>query len=55
MTNQKKTPASSECIRCLKCMTQACEFNAISLDLAGLTLSGGPTLPEKPSPRTFAP
>ena len=50
-----ETPASSECIRCLKCMTEACEFNAISLDLAGLTLSGGPTLPEKPSPRTFAP
>ena len=50
-----ETPESSECIRCLRCLTQACEFNAISLDLAGLTLSGGPTLPEKNSPRTTAP
>jgi len=30
---------SSECIYCLRCMTEACKFDAISIQLAGLPLS----------------
>ena len=33
-----ETPGSSECINCLKCMTEACSFNAISIDVAGYGL-----------------
>ncbi|WP_319548995.1 4Fe-4S binding protein [Desulfogranum marinum] len=33
-----ETPNSGECINCLKCMNEACSFNAISLDLAGYTM-----------------
>ncbi len=33
-----ETPNSGECIRCLKCSSQACSFNAISLDLGGYVL-----------------
>ena len=47
-----ETPASRECIGCLRCMTRACQHNAISLDLAGLVLSPGPAPSVKPSPRT---
>jgi polyferredoxin len=30
---------SNECIYCLRCMTEACRFNAISIQIAGLPLS----------------
>lgn len=32
------TPNSSECIRCLRCCTEACRFDALSLDMAGYTV-----------------
>ena len=33
-----ETPDSGECISCLKCMTQACNFGAISVEVAGYSL-----------------
>ncbi|WP_028585728.1 4Fe-4S binding protein [Desulfogranum mediterraneum] len=36
-----ETPNSPECINCLKCMHEACSFNAISVDLAGCRLHPG--------------
>jgi len=33
-----ETPNSNECISCMRCMTQGCRFDAISLDIAGYTL-----------------
>ncbi|HBI14802.1 MAG TPA: (4Fe-4S)-binding protein [Desulfobulbaceae bacterium] len=33
-----ETPHSRECISCLKCMTQACNFGAISVEVAGYSL-----------------
>lgn len=33
-----ETPNSGECINCLKCMHEACSFNAISIDLAGYAM-----------------
>jgi polyferredoxin len=33
-----ETSNSGECIRCLKCRTQACHFNAISLEIGGYVL-----------------
>lgn len=34
-----ETPDSGECISCLKCMSQACAYGAISLDIAGYSLT----------------
>jgi len=34
-----ETPNNRECINCLKCMSEACTFNAISVDVAGYPLS----------------
>lgn len=34
-----ETPDSGECISCLKCMTQACKFDAISLEIAGYSFA----------------
>jgi len=31
-----ESPENAECISCLKCMDQACKFEAISLEIAGL-------------------
>ena len=42
-----ETPHSPECISCLKCMTQACNYGAISVEVAGYPL-GDDTLPAKP-------
>ncbi len=33
-----ETPGSSECINCLRCMSQACSFGALSLEVAGFPL-----------------
>ncbi|MFZ5799168.1 MAG: 4Fe-4S binding protein [Desulfobulbus sp.] len=33
-----ETPHSPECISCLRCMTQACNFGAISVEVAGYSL-----------------
>lgn len=33
-----ETPDSPECISCLKCMTKACQYDAISIDVAGYSL-----------------
>jgi len=37
--NFNETPDSGECISCLKCMTQACKFDAISLEMAGYSFA----------------
>ncbi len=39
-----ETPSSGECIRCLKCSSQACHFNAISLEIGGYALASKPSL-----------
>lgn len=44
--NFNETPYSSECISCLKCMTQACNYGAISVEVAGYSLRDD-TLPVK--------
>jgi polyferredoxin len=31
-----ESPEDAECISCLKCMNQACKFDAISLEIAGI-------------------
>lgn len=36
--NFNETPYSPECISCLKCMTQACTYGAISVEVAGYSL-----------------
>ena len=33
-----EAPEDAECISCLKCMTEACKFDAISLEIAGLAV-----------------
>ena len=33
-----ETPDSSECISCMKCMTKACTYGAISVEIAGYSL-----------------
>ncbi len=33
-----ETPDSGECISCMKCMTQACKYDAISLEIGGYSL-----------------
>ncbi len=43
-----ETPNSGECIRCLRCSTEACHFNAISLELAGYGLCTDPSPIDKP-------
>ncbi|MDH3393718.1 MAG: 4Fe-4S binding protein [Desulfobulbaceae bacterium] len=35
-----ESPDDSECIACLACMNQACKFDAITLELCGLPLTG---------------
>ena len=35
-----ESPEDTECISCLKCMHQACKFNAIALEVAGLPIGG---------------
>lgn len=42
-----ETPDSGECISCMKCMSQACKFDAISLDIAGYSFSRDIVRPEK--------
>ena len=44
--NFNETPHSGECISCLKCMTQACNYGAISVEVAGYPLRDD-TLPLK--------
>jgi hypothetical protein len=36
---------SAECILCMRCMTEACRFEAISLQCAGLPFSLSPKKP----------
>ncbi len=36
--NFNETPYSPECISCMRCMTQACTYGAISLDVAGYSM-----------------
>ncbi|HEB50275.1 MAG TPA: 4Fe-4S binding protein [Desulfobulbus sp.] len=33
-----ETPGSSECINCLRCLSEACRFDALSLEVAGFPL-----------------
>ena len=35
-----ESPEDAECISCLKCMTKACKFDAITLEIAGLPFGG---------------
>jgi polyferredoxin len=35
-----ETPDSCECVNCLRCMTEACLFNAISVEVAGYPMFG---------------
>jgi polyferredoxin len=35
-----ESPEDAECISCLNCMTKACPYEAIELEIAGLTLGG---------------
>jgi len=34
-----ETPTSPECVNCLKCMTEACNYGAIEVDIAGYSLT----------------
>lgn len=36
--NFNETPYSPECISCMRCMTKACNYGAISLDVAGYSM-----------------
>jgi ferredoxin-type protein NapH len=36
-----ETPDSRECVNCMKCMTEACKFHAISVEVAGFPMFGG--------------
>ncbi len=45
-----ETPNSPECINCLKCMTEACTFKAISVDFAGFKLYPHTTQSVNPNP-----
>lgn len=40
-----ETPNSGECIRCLRCCTEACRSDALSLDMAGLAVRITPVVP----------
>ncbi len=42
-----ETPNSGECIRCLRCSTEACQFGALSLEVGGHVLRMSPTPPDK--------
>ena len=35
-----ESPEDAECISCLKCMDKACKFDAITLEIAGIPVSG---------------
>lgn len=35
-----ETPDSSECVNCMRCMTEACQFDAISVEIAGYEIIG---------------
>jgi ferredoxin-type protein NapH len=35
-----ETPDSWECVNCMRCMTEACQFDAISLEMAGFPVFG---------------
>jgi polyferredoxin len=37
-----QSPNSGECIRCLRCCTEACQFDALSLEIAGYVLRTAP-------------
>ena len=43
-----ESPEDTECISCLKCMDKACKFDAISLEIAGLSV-GQKSRPRIPS------
>ena len=43
-----ESPNSGECIRCLRCSTEACQFDALSLEIAGHVLQTRPTPPDEP-------
>lgn len=47
--NFNETPDSAECISCLKCMTEACPYDAIAIEVAGYTLGKERMRPEKAS------
>jgi polyferredoxin len=36
-----ETPNSCECVNCMRCMTEACAFDAISVEVAGFPVFGG--------------
>jgi polyferredoxin len=43
-----ESPNSGECIRCLRCSTEACQFDALSLEIAGHVLQMRTTPPDEP-------
>lgn len=46
-----ETPGSGECINCMKCMTDACTFDAISITVAGYRISPAKKKPIVVSPQ----
>ncbi len=49
------SPNSTECVRCLQCMTRACRFNALSLEVAGYELHPAPAGVDQPKDDVPAP
>ena len=45
-----QTPDSCECVNCMRCMTEGCRFDAISVEVAGYPVFG-PELNRKAQPR----
>ena len=40
-----ESPEDQDCITCMKCMTEACRFDAIYLEVGGVPISTGRTVP----------
>jgi len=43
-----RSPNSGECIRCLRCCTEACQFDALAVEIAGHVWQARPVPPEQP-------
>lgn len=46
-----ESPQDTECISCLRCMNQACQYGAISLEIAGLPTRSPASVPQRPMPQ----
>jgi ferredoxin len=49
-----ESPDDMDCITCMKCMTKACRFDAIYLEVGGIPLRAGRTL-ARPNPAPARP